>query len=346
MTRTKKGTRGATSRVTSYDVAELAGVSQAAVSRVYRPGASASEAMREKVLAAAKELGYRPNAIARGLSTQRSNMVALIMFRQTNLDYPDTLVELTSSLSREGIRALLFSVEQFGELSAVVEQILQYQVDGVIMGGPMTAAQRKVLDKAGIPVIFYGGTPPDRPFNAVDCDNDEGTGWLVDQLVDAGHQTFGLMAGPESGRVAVQRAEFFLGKLRERGFDDVISVSCGYDYQEARSGFAKLMNKMRTKPDAVIAVTDSLAIASIDEARGNFGLDVPEDISITGFDGVRISGFQPYNLTTVRLPRRRMAEAAVTMLLEHIENPDLPPELRTFSGVPVTGNSLGPAKNK
>ena len=332
-------------RVTSHDVAKRAGVSQAAVSRVYRPGASASDAMRQKVHTAAKELGYRPNAIARGLSTQRSNMVALIMLRQTNLDYPDTLVELTSCLSHEGIRALLFSIESLSELNTVVDQVLQYQVDGVIMGGPLFAAQRKVLDSAGIPIIFYGGTPPDRPFNAVDCDNDEGTEWLVDQLVGAGHRRFGLMAGLESGRVAVERSKFFLQKLHERGFDDTISVSCDYEYRTARRAFAELMDKMGSAPDAVIAVTDGLAIASIDEARGNFGLDVPGDLSITGFDGVRIAGFQPYNLTTVRLPRRRMANAAVTMLLEHIENPDLPPELRTFSGIPMPGHSLGPAKN-
>lgn len=344
MAKNRQG-KGSASRVTSHHVAERAGVSQAAVSRVYRPGASASEAMRQKVHAAAKELGYRPNAIARGLSTQRSNMVALIMLRQTNLDYPDTLVELTSSLSNEGLRALLFSIESLSELDSVVDQVLQYQVDGVIVGGTLSAAQRKVLDTAGIPIVFYGGTPPDRPFNAIDCDNDEGTEWLVERLVDAGHQRFGLMAGPRSGRVAIERSEFFLQKLRDRGFEDVVSVSCDYEYRNARQGFAELMNKTGKKPDAVIAVTDSLAIASIDEARGNLGLDVPRDISITGFDGVRIAGLEPYNLTTVRLPRRRMAEAAVTMLLEHIENPDLPPELRTFSGVPVTGKSIGLAKN-
>ena len=332
--------------MTSHDVAERAGVSQAAVSRVYRPGASASDAMRQKVFAAAKELGYRPNAIARGLSTQRSNMVALIMLRQTNLDYPDTLVELTSSLSSQGIRALLFSIESMNELDSVVDQVLQYQVDGVIMGGPLSASQRKAFEAHAIPIIFYGSTPPDRPFNAVDCDNDEGTEWLVSQLVHAGHRRFGLMAGPRSGRVAIERSGFFLQKLRDRGIDNVVSVSCDYEYKTARQGFADLMNKIGSIPDAVIAVTDSLAIASIDEARENFGLYIPEDISITGFDGVRTSGLQPYNLTTIRLPRRRMAEAAVTMLLEHIENPELPPELRVFSGVPVTGNSMRPARNK
>lgn len=340
MSNNRKRKKGTTTRVTSHDVAKRAGVSQAAVSRVYRPGASASAAMRQKVLTAADELGYRPNAIARGLSTQRSNMVALIMLRQTNLDYPDSLVELATSLSTKGMRALLFSIEDFSELDSVVEQILQYQVDGVIVGGALTVTQRKVFDKHEIPVIFYGCTPPDRPFNAVDCDNDEGTEWLVKQLLDTGHRSFGLMAGPKSGRVAIERAEFFLRKLEAHGVDVIESACCDYDYRVARETFAALIGRFDKTPDAVIAVTDSLAIACIDEARANFGLRIPDDISITGFDGVRTSGLQPYDLTTVRLPRRRMAEAATTMLVEHIENPDLAPGLRTFSGVPVAGGSI------
>ena len=81
----EKAPRGERKRATSYDVAALAGVSQSAVSRVFQDGASASKAMRERVMAAANKLGYRPNAIARGLITQRSNMVAVVISRQTNL---------------------------------------------------------------------------------------------------------------------------------------------------------------------------------------------------------------------------------------------------------------------
>ena len=97
-------------RATSYDVAELAGVSQSAVSRVFQDGASASKDMRDRVLSAANKLGYRPNAIARGLITQRSNMVAVVITRQTNLYYPEVLVQLTQRFSECGIRVLLFTL--------------------------------------------------------------------------------------------------------------------------------------------------------------------------------------------------------------------------------------------
>ena len=104
-------------RATSYDVAALAGVSQSAVSRVFQDGASASQAMRARVMAAADKLGYRPNAIARGLITQRSNMVAVVISKLTNLYYPEVLVQLTQRFSEHGVRVgaqeVVFAVRLF-----------------------------------------------------------------------------------------------------------------------------------------------------------------------------------------------------------------------------------------
>jgi len=145
-------------RATSYDVAELAGVSQSAVSRVFQDGASASKDMRDRVLSAANKLGYRPNAIARGLITQRSNMVAVIITRQTNLYYPEVLVQLTQRFSEHGIRVLLFTLEHERDTDSVLDQILQYQVDGVVTAAILSSEQMDTIENAGIPVIFYNRT--------------------------------------------------------------------------------------------------------------------------------------------------------------------------------------------
>ena len=337
---TKQARKRARNRVTSHDVARLAGVSQAAVSRVYRQGASASAEMREKVREAARQLGYRPNAIARGLSSRRSNMVALIMLRQTNLTYPDSLVEISSSFSARGIQVLLFSIETYDELDDTVDRVLQYQVDGVVIGGTFNRAQRRAFDDAGIPVIYYGLAPRGAPYSCVDCDNGKGTEWLAEKLLSAGHRRFGIMAGPKNGAVARVRTRMLEAGLRAGGADDVVIVHCGYEYENARRGFVELMRTNRRLPDAVAAITDSLAIGSIDEARENFGLDVPGDISITGFEGVRIGGLEPYKLTTIRLPRKRMAAAVVDLLTDRIEDPDLSPEVRLFTGIPVPGQTV------
>ena len=326
-------------RATSYDVAELAGVSQSAVSRVFQPGASASKDMRDRVMSAANKLGYRPNAIARGLITQRSNMVAVVISRQTNLYYPEVLVQITQRFSERGIRVLLFTLEHESDIDSVLEQMLQYQVDGVITAAMLTSEQLAIIEKAEIPVIFYNRTLPEKLVNSVRCDQEEGERWLVGELVDSGHGSFAIVSGPEDSPVSMERTRGALQKLKELGIEDVTVVVGDYGYASGRAAFAEILRLRKTAPDAVIAANDVMAIGCIDEARETSDLRVPEDISIVGFDGVGPARFAAYDLSTVRQPVGRMSEAAVSMLIDRIENPDLTPEKRVFSGDRVRGGS-------
>jgi DNA-binding LacI/PurR family transcriptional regulator len=326
-------------RATSYDVAELAGVSQSAVSRVFQDGASASKAMRDRVMKAANELGYRPNAIARGLITQKSNMVAVVISKLTNLYYPEVLVQLTQRFSERGVRVLLFALEHEGDIATVLEQILQYRVDGILTAALLNIEQLKTIDNAHIPVVFYNRTLKDKHVSSVRCDQEEGERWLVDELVKAGHKSFGIVEGPPDSTVGIERKMGALNELAQMGIDDVTTVSGDYGYAAGRECFARLVAAHGSPPDAVIAANDIMAIGCIDEARENFSLDVPQDISIVGFDGVGPATFAAYNLTTVRQPVHRMSESAASMLLERIEKPELSPEKRAFSGIPLRGGS-------
>jgi DNA-binding LacI/PurR family transcriptional regulator len=332
-------------RATSYDVAELAGVSQSAVSRVFQDGASASKDMRDRVLSAANKLGYRPNAIARGLITQRSNMVAVIITRQTNLYYPEVLVQLTQRFSERGIRVLLFTLEHERDTDSVLEQVLQYQVDGVVTAAILSPQQMDTVKNAGIPVIFFNRTLPERLVNSVRCDQEEGERWLIHELVNAGHKSFAIVSGPADSPVSMERTQGALQKLRELKFDDVLIVSGDYSYASGRAAFAEIVQRMDGLPDAVVAANDVMAIGCIDEARETNDIRVPEDISIVGFDGVGPARYAAYDLSTVRQPVGRMTEAAVSMLIERIENPELTPEKRVFSGDRIRGGSARFADN-
>ena len=118
---------------TSYDVAQRAGVSQSAVSRCFRPGSSISPKTRARVLAAAHELGYHPNAMASGLITKRSNLVAVMISNLTNLYYPEVLAEITRRLSDHGISVLLVALQAESEADAKLDQVWRYRVDGAII---------------------------------------------------------------------------------------------------------------------------------------------------------------------------------------------------------------------
>lgn len=326
-------------RATSYDVAELAGVSQSAVSRVFQQGASASKEMRNRVLAAANKLGYRPNAIARGLITQRSNMVAVVISQQTNLYYPEVLVRLTQEFSERGIRVLLFALEHEGDIEQMLEQMLQYQVDGVVTAAMLSAQQLRTIENAGIPVIFFNRTLPEMLVNSVRCDQVEGERWLVGELFDAGHRRFAIVTGPEDSPVSTERTTGALQKLGELGIGDVLIVNGDYSSASGRAAFSEIMDATDEAPDAVIVANDAMAIGCIDGAREDYGLKVPGDISIVGFDGVGPARFAAYDLTTVHQPVGRMTEAAVAMLIDRIETPGLSPEKRVFSGERIRGGS-------
>ena len=334
-----KNSRGEHKRATSYDVAELAGVSQSAVSRVFQDGASASKDMRNRVMSAADKLGYRPNAIARGLITQRSNMVAVIISQQTNLYYPEVLFQLTQRFSDRGIRVLLFALEHEGDIDSVLDKILQYRVDGIVTAAMLSPSQVQTVENAHIPIIFYNRTLPEVLVNSVRCDQEEGERWLVGELHAAGHRNFAIVTGPEDSPVSAERTSGALQKLRELGIEDATVVNGDFGYQSGRHAIAAIMNRVASPPDAIIVANDAMAIGCVDEAREGFALRVPEDISIVGFDGVGPARFAAYDLTTVRQPVGRMTEAAVSMLIDRIENSDLSPEKRVFSGERIRGGS-------
>lgn len=324
--------------VTSYDVARHAGVSQSAVSRCFKPGASVSKKMYERVMKSVKELGYRPNAIARGLITQRSNMIAVIV---ANLRfYPELLVNLSKSLSDQGLNMLLFSLDDEGAANYMVEQVWQYRVDGVIAAANLPTEQIEVLTDAKIPVVFINRDYQHLPVSSVSCDQVAGERTLVDLLAEAGYKSFGIIAGPQGSVVSRQRTTGAIDRLDELGFNDHVVVYGNYDYESGGIALEELFaargNKM---PEVVICANDVMAIGCIDKARQHYKLRVPEDLAVVGYDGASQALWSNYDLVTISQPIENMAEAALSIIMDRVENPDLPPERRVFLGSLCEGSS-------
>lgn len=330
-------------RATSYDVARLAGVSQSAVSRCFKPGASISGKMRERVMKAAKELEYQPNAIARGLITQRSNLVAVLVSGRLNLYYPEVLFKITEELAEAGLQALLFTVETEDDAEAVIEQAWQYQVDGVISASHMSQAQYKLLEKRQIPVVFFNRYFSDHPNTVVYCDPSEQVREVVKQLYTLGHRRAGLIIGPEDNMVSRERARMVQDSLSEFGIETICEVRGDFTYESGTSGLQEINRQVMDRPSVVICINDMMAMGCMDEARSVLGLDVPKDLSIVSFDGIGMSQFASYELTTIRQPIGRMSEAAVRMIVERVERPEQSHEKRVFEGAMIPGGSIARA---
>lgn len=323
-------------RPTAHDVAQAAGVSQSAVSRCFTPGASASPAVRKKVVEAAKRLGYRPNAMARTIITRRSGLVAIVVAVDTNLQYPEALSELSRALSRSGRRIMLFAIDTMNEVDAVVDQIWSYQVDGVVALVSLTDTQIGLLEDHDVPVVLYNRLPGKRLVSSVTCDHAMCGQLLAGHLIDAGHRRFALIHGPAHSSVASERMGGVAATLAAAGIGDILEARGDYTYDSGVAATRELGGQGSLLGSAIVAANDMMALGALDEARFGFDLSVPGETVVAGFDGIGAARWRSYDLTTVRQPLQRMAEAAAAMIAERV-NLGLVGERRVFPGELVVG---------
>lgn len=335
----KGAAKPAKKAITSYDVARHAGVSQSAVSRCFKPGASVSKKMRERVLAAAQELGYEPNAIARSLITRRSNLVAILISNLTNLYYPEVLAELTQRFSALDVRVMLFSLQSEANANETLQQIWPYRVDGVIAAAELSPDHVREFEKRDVPLVFYNRHLTGVPVSSVCCDQEDGARQLINGLYEAGHRKFAVLSGPPESVVGIERQTATLERLEELGIEDVPVLAGDYSYESGAAAADALAARAGGAPDALVCANDVMAIGALDAFRFNHNLHAPDNISVVGFDGVGPSSWKSYDLATIRQPVRRMTDAAVSLLMSMIEDPDVTPEKRVFSGMLLVGSS-------
>lgn len=308
-------------KITSMEVAKLAGVSQSAVSRVFTPGASSSKKTNELVRKAAAELGYRPNVLARSLITGKSRMIGLVVAYLDNYFYPEALELLSSALQKKGYHVLIFmSGNKEGDIADAVDEILDYQVDGIIAASvSMSSDLAKRCTSAGVPVVLFNRTQDDDRLSAVTSDNFQGGQKVARFLLAGGHKRIGYIAGWEGASTQRDREKGFTEELVRNGQELYAREVGNFNSDEARQA-ARTMFSKQNFPDAVFVANDAMAIAVIDVIRFELGLQVPEQVSVVGYDDVPISSWPAYDLTTVRQPANRMVAETVSILIESIEN--------------------------
>ena len=325
-------------RATSYDVAKLAGVSQSTVSRCFKPGASISGKLKEKVENAARELNYMPNAIARSLILQRTGLIGILISPSINFYYPEALFEVTERLKALNYRTLLFTVRQREDLPELLEQLWQYQVDGVVSASFLEAEQYEWLVERNIPVVMFNRFLEERSSNSVWCDTDNNISELVGHLAQQGHRRLALLAGPPTSMVNLARMQSIKQAAEMHNMQIVSTVHGNFLHESGGPALQEILGS-NAGPTAIMATNDMMALGAIDEARHVLNLSIPHDLAITGIDGINAARFSSYNLTTIRQPIGRMAEAATSMLADRVENPTLSDEKRIFTGALIIGSS-------
>lgn len=305
-------------KVTSQQVAQLAGVSQSAVSRVYTSGASASKKTILKVHKAAAALGYRPNVLARAMVSGKSRIIGLVVAYLENQFYPDAIEKLSTQLQEKGYHVLIFMASKTaGNIDSVVEEILDYQVEGIIVASVALSSQlAKRCHLAGVPIVLFNRSQDGEGLSCVTSDNFSGGAKAARFLLAAGHEKIGYIAGWEGASTQRDREFGFTAALQQAGMGLYAREVGNFSMEKASEATRRMFAK--NKPDAVFVANDHMAFAVMDTLRFELGLRIPEDISVISYDDVPAAAWPAYNLTTVRQRAEQMVQETVRILMEQI----------------------------
>jgi DNA-binding LacI/PurR family transcriptional regulator len=300
------------------DVADRAGVSRARVSLVMRDSPRVSERSRAAVLAAAAELRYRPNLMARNLASRRTMTIGLVLSDLHNPFYAETTDGIHRAATEAGYRIVintgLRSVA--GEQDAV-DTFLQLRTDGVIMVGPWLPDCRLERLARETSLVVVGRTPETDGFDTVNVDDRLGARLVVDHLVGLGHARIAHIDGG-GGAGAAQRKAGYEAAMVDHGLAEHRRVVAG-EFTEAAGvrGVEELLAD-GLRPTAIFAANDLMATGALDQLEG-VGLRVPEDVSLVGFDNTALAALRHIGLTTVNQPSEILGRLAAQCLIERLD---------------------------
>ena len=320
-------------KVTSYDVAKRAGVSQSAVSRTFSNGGKVAADTRAKVLAAAKALGYQPNVLARSLITGQSGMVAVIVSQTSSRYYPEIVELLAGALERAGKKMLLFYTDgRIDRVEAVLQEVGKYQVDGIIATTQFAPDKREMIRALNRPMVLMNRLDPQGEFASVICEQTLGGAQLAAALVNAGRHRVMLLSGPKDNFVARHR---LMGAMDGLGSAHLDTLAGNFSYE---SGFNAAHQLVSAKPDAIMCMNDSMAMGVID-GLDQLGVHVPGQVWVTGFDGSVAGALARYDLTTFAQPLSGMVNDSVELLIGQMDSPDESPQSLVHQGALRVGKT-------
>ncbi|WUH99569.1 LacI family DNA-binding transcriptional regulator [Spirillospora sp. NBC_00431] len=293
------------------DIARRAGVSQAAVSRTFGGGPVAKET-REKVLRAAAEFGYSPDAIARSLVTGQSTMIAVVLGDIHNPFYPYVLDRLTTKFNEAGRQVLLFTVPPGRRVDDVLPQALAYRVAGVVVASAELSSNVAVAcAERNTPLVLFNRYVPGSGAAGVSCDNREGGRLAAEHLFSRGRRNFAFVGGLAGTSTNVDRRDGFVEAVRRGGgtVGDVLEGAYSYEW-----GYQAADRVGAGAADAVLCGNDIIAMGLLDGLRHGSSRTVPDDVAVVGFDDIPAAAWPAYSLTTVRQPVDQMIDATVALL--------------------------------
>ncbi|MCP5373007.1 MAG: LacI family DNA-binding transcriptional regulator [Hyphomicrobiales bacterium] len=330
---------------TIRDVAKRAGVSVATVSRLVNDTGRVRDETAERVRAAIADLGFRPNAVGRSLSTAHTRSLGIVIPSLSNPVFADAVAGINAEARAAGYTLMFTSTDYAPEEELrTVSALLEYRVDGLILtvADPADNPVLDLLQAAGVPYVLIYNQPCPRNHPTVTVDNVAAGREVALALAALGHRRLGMVSGTftASDRAAARRDGFLAG-CAEAGLPAPRVLEVDFVTPHLDRVLAPVYGDRAAAPTALFCSNDLLAISVIG-ALGRLGLKVPGDVSVIGFDGIAVGTHLHPTLATVIQPSHGMGRAATRQLLDRLAGEDRP----ATEILPHTlrlGESAGPA---
>ncbi|MDB5612967.1 MAG: LacI family transcriptional regulator [Devosia sp.] len=298
--------------LTSLDLAKLAGVSSATISRAFSASSSMRPETRTRIRALADEHGFRPNSMARSLNNSESRLVALVYNTVANPAEGEGLDELTHLLQGQERMPLVLCCANHEDRTQLMRIASTYQVDHfVLYSDAVTIDDAVGIFRTAIPIIASAEPLDGRALFAVSLEGAAATKEIVDHLVQQGRQRFVYLSGRASSHVDKQRQAWFSQGMALHGLSFQVVEHGDYSYDSGFKESALLLRRMQ--PDALICANDLMAIGGRDAAAA-LGLQVPKDLAIIGHDGVALAAWDSHSITTIMPPAGAVSAALADLI--------------------------------
>jgi LacI family transcriptional regulator len=313
---------------TIREVAEIAEVSVATVSRVINKTGYVSPDLQQRVYQAMQALNYQPSALAQSLRSQRTQAVGVLVPQLDQPFFSSLTYIIEQALFARDYRTLVCSAEESQQKEAAyIDMLLRQRVDGVIIvpTGRSVEDVRRLLARQTPVVIVDRDLSALLNVNRVLIDNFQGAYDAMNHLLALGHRHIAIIAAHAYSQPMLERIQGAKQAMRDAGLEPINEVRANEDLRQFELGYATARDLLERepRPTAIFALNDVIAVGAI-HAAGRLGLNVPKDVSVMGFDNIPLSAYIIPELSTVAQPIQMMSEIATQLLLRQMQDPTTP----------------------
>ncbi|MBB6452139.1 LacI family transcriptional regulator [Salirhabdus euzebyi] len=306
--------------ITIYDVAREANVSMATVSRVVNGNPNVKPATRQKVLEAIERLGYRPNAVARGLASKKTTTVGVIIPDISSVFFAELARGIEDIATMYKYNIILSNSDQNKNKELhLINTMLGKQVDGIVyMGGDITEDHIKEFQSAPVPVVLAATVDKTNTIPSVNIDYEAAATEAVEKLINDGNEVISIVSGPLETDINNQKLNGYKQALQSAGLvvDEELIYTGDYTYQSGLDSVEQFLTS-KTKPSAIFVASDEMALGVIHGIQDR-GLTVPGDIAVVGFDNTRLATMVRPTLTTIVQPMYDIGAVSMRLLTKYM----------------------------